>query len=152
MEKLIKYLSLFFLILILFAGIGFGIFFFLDNTNQKVAIEHNRQNDNILPTVVDCEEMNGWWGILDNLYDMTITAPNVNYGSYEGTIEKYNDDRNRNSDFTRKYLITFKLEKDGYIRTEKWYICEPSVADNYAYYVEFENREDVLFPMWKKND
>lgn len=106
-----------------------------------------------IETSHECEEMNGWWGISGGLYDMTITAPEVKWGDYYGTIELCQNSHDISIPVKNaKYVLTFKFTKDGYTRTEKHFITEAEENSDYDYYIYYEGRPGLGSPMYKKSD
>lgn len=147
-------LFIIFYILIILALIGVCayLFFIKPSNNAELSYNENENISNNQTINIEGEEMNGWWRTIDSLYDITITAPTVNWGSYQGTIEKFKDTSTVTGDFTTKYVLVFKLEKDGYTKTERYYIAESNGEQDYDYYMWYEGRSGVYVPMWKVND
>ena len=104
----------------------------LVSTNEENITIHN-----------ECEEMNGWYGI-DSHLDLTITAPNIHWGEFKGTIEL-----NKDETIKADYVLKIVLSKDGYKQTNKFYIYKDEKQN--CYYLGEENG-GIGYRMYKKSD
>lgn len=133
-------------ILVLFL-VGGGVFaFYIINENKKISAYNHDINESEENNVVedDCSEMNGWWKT--GYHEFTITAPIVkSWNGSEGIIEK-------DPTGEQLYIITFKSERDGYVKSLIYYIIKGDDSSPTEFRLIDAQQGQGSFDLYKQND